>query len=138
MRNLLPIVAIFLLAETTVIGQEIRVRVAMQPTPHYVHEPVMIQFSVEGFEEGIDPECRLENAMPGIDGKVVAINPSVFSQVIQRNGRLFRSTSVTYQIHYEIRVKNPGDYVVGPFILQQGDRQKRVESLNMSFFLVTL
>lgn len=133
MRNLLPIVAIFLLAETTVIGQEIRVRVAMQPTPHYVHEPVMIQFSVEGFEEGIDPECRVENAMPGIDGKVVAINPSVFSQVIQRNGRLFRSTSVTYQIHYEIRVKNPGDYVVGPFILQQGDRQKRVESLNMSF-----
>ena len=56
MRNLLPIVAIFLLAETTVIGQEIRVRVAMQPTPHYVHEPVMIQFSVEGFEEGVDPE----------------------------------------------------------------------------------
>ena len=133
MRNLVAIVAIFLLIETSVIGQEIRVRVAIQPAPHYVHEPVMIQFTVEGFEEGIDPECRLENAGPGIDGKVVAINPSVFSQVIQRNGQLFRSSTVTYQIHYEIRVDKPGDYVVGPFILQQGERQSRVESLNMSF-----
>ena len=68
MRNLVAIVAIFLLIETSVIGQEIRVRVAIQPAPHYVHEPVMIQFTVEGFEEGIDPECRLENAGPGIDG----------------------------------------------------------------------
>lgn len=138
MRNLALIVAMFIIAETTVIGQEIRVRVAMQPAPHYVHDPVMIQFSVEGFEEGIDPECRLENAMPGIAGKVVAINPSVFSQVIQRNGRLFRSTSVTYQIHYEIQADKPGDYVVGPFILQQGDRQSRVESLNMSFLNIPL
>ena len=133
MINLVPVAAILLLAETTVAGQEIRVRVAVQPAPHYVGEPVRIQFSVEGFEEGIDPECRLEKVMSGVDGKVVAINPSVFSQVIQRNGQLFRSTSVTYKIHYEIRADKPGDYVVGPFILQQGDRESRVESLNMSF-----
>ena len=95
MINVVPVAAMLLLAETAVTGQEIRVRVAVQPAPHYVREPVRIQFSVEGFEEGIDLECRLEKAISGVDGKVVAINPSVFSQVIQRNGQLFRSTSVT-------------------------------------------
>ena len=57
MRNLALIVAMFIIAETTVIGQEIRVRVAMQPAPHYVHDPVMIQFSVCGTNISVAAAC---------------------------------------------------------------------------------
>ncbi len=125
-----------------VCAQEIRVEVQTQQPPFYVGEPVVIQFTVVGFDDQGEPTCTME-AKPGQDdpnlrGEKGSINRSVSSREFQYHGRFYRETRVTYVIRYLITAKKPGKYQVGPFLLKQGQKEKRVESFPMSFQEVPL
>jgi hypothetical protein len=118
-------------------GQDVRLRVAVQEPPYYVGEPAVIQFTVEGFEEGAEPTVAIDNdsgELPsGLRGNIAAVNPSVVSQVIQRNGQIFQSRRVTYQIQYVVTADEPGEYQIGPFLLSQGKLEGRAKAVSLAF-----
>ena len=105
-------------------AQDVRVKVGMQEPPYYAGESAVIQFTVDGFEEDAEPTCVIDSPtgeLPsGMQGEVSTSNPSVVSQVIQRNGQFFQSRRVTYQINYLVTAEQPGEFKVGPFLIKQG------------------
>ncbi|HVX11229.1 MAG TPA: BatD family protein [Pirellulales bacterium] len=123
-------------------AEEARVEVATQQPPHYAGDPVVIQFTVEGFEEEPQPTCTVDTPSgelaAGLRGQMTASNPNVFSQIIQQNGQLYRSKRVTYQIQYLVTAEQPGEYQVGPFAIQQGSRVVKADAVSMSFQAVPL
>jgi hypothetical protein len=123
-------------------AQEVRVGIAMQESPYYVGEPVVIRFTVEGFDEEPQPTCTADTPSgqfaAGLRGQMAAANPGVFSQIIQRGGQLFRSTRVTYQIQYLVTADEPGEYQVGPFAIKQDNKLARVEAVSMTFQAVPI
>ncbi|MBM4002509.1 MAG: protein BatD [Planctomycetes bacterium] len=123
-------------------GQDVRLRVAVQEPPYYVGEPAVIQFTVDGFEEGPEPSVAIDNGsgeLPsGLRANIAAINPSVVSQVIQRNGQIFQSRRVTYQIQYVVTADEPGEYQVGPFLLSQGTLEGRAKAVSLRFGTVPI
>ena len=124
-----------LIAPSPLVAQDVRVQVATQEPPYYAGEPVVVQFTVEGFDEQPEPTCEMqpEKPSPGLRGQMAGANPSVFSQIIQRNGQLYQAKSITYRIDYLVTADQPGDYTVGPFVIKQGNKESRVESLKMTF-----
>jgi len=115
------------------IAQDVSVEVARQEPPYYVGEPAVIQFTITGFDEQPDPTCELKTTVPGLRGQMTAANPSVFSRVFQQNGKLYRHTSVSYQIQYLVTADQPGDYTIGPFVIKQGQKEVTADALEMSF-----
>ncbi len=142
MMKRLLFLALMVLASCQVVAQDVRVKVAMQDSPFYVGEPAVIQFTVEGLDEQPEPTCELGNASgksePGIRGVVSSVNPSVMSQIVQRNGQLFQSRRVTHQINYQVTAEQSGDFEVGPFLIKQGGKETSVEPISMSFRPVPL
>ena len=138
----LTYVLIVFLLVSALRAQDVRVEVASQDPPHYVGEPVVIQFTADGFDEQPEPTCAIDTQSgqlaDGLRGQMGGINPSVFSQIIQRNGQLFQSKRVTFQIQYLITADQAGDYQVGPFVIQQGNKQAHVDAVSMSFQTVPL
>ncbi|HPM83557.1 MAG TPA: BatD family protein, partial [Candidatus Anammoximicrobium sp.] len=124
-----------LTASSPLVAQDVRVQVATQEPPYYAGEPVVVQFTVEGFDEQPEPTCQMqpEKPAPGLRGQMAGANPSVFSQIIQRNGQLYQAKSITYRIDYLVTADQPGDYTVGPFVIKQGNKESHVESLKMTF-----
>ncbi|NLF71641.1 MAG: protein BatD [Candidatus Anammoximicrobium sp.] len=118
-----------------VLAQDVRVQVATQEPPYYVGEPAVIQFTVEGFDEQPEPTCEMtrDKPTPGLRGQLAETHPSVFSQIVQRNGQLYQAKSVTYRIDYLVIADQPGEHTVGPFVIKQGTKQVRVESLKLKF-----
>ena len=116
-------------------AQDVRVQVATQEPPYYVGEPAVIQFTVEGFDEQPEPTCEMtpEKPTPALRGQMAGANPSVFSQIVQRNGQLYQAKSITYRIDYLITADQPGEYTVGPFLIKQGKKESRVQPLTISF-----
>jgi len=124
-----------LIAPSPLVAQDVRVQVATQEPPYYAGEPVVVQFTVEGFDEQPEPTCemQLEKPAPSLRGQMAGTTPSVFSQIIQRNGQLYQAKSITYRIDYLVTADQPGEYTVGPFAIKQGRKDSRVESLKMTF-----
>ena len=54
---------------------------------------------MEGFDEQPDPACTMEVPVDGLRGQMVGANPSVFSKIVQRNGRIFQSKTITFRIN---------------------------------------
>jgi hypothetical protein len=136
-------VAIFLaFIATPLAAQDVRVEVATQEPPYYAGEPVVIQFTVEGFDEEPQPTCAIDTPSgqltAGLRGQMAAVNPSVFSQIIQRGGQLYRSKRVTYQIQYLVTADEPGEYQVGPFTIKQDNKLARAEAVTMKFQAVPI
>ena len=123
-------------------AQEVRVQIAHQEPPHYVGEAVLIQFQVEGLDEAPQPTCELisdSGSVPdGLRGQVTAVSPSVMSQIVQRNGQLFQSRRVTFQINFSVTADREGDFEVGPFRIRQGNKEAVTEAISMSFRAVPL
>ena len=114
-------------------AQDVTVDVARQEPTYYVGEPAVIQFTVKGFDERPEPTCKLKVPVPGLRGQMVAANPSIFSRVIEQGGKLYRQTSVSFQIQYLVTADKPGDYEIGPFVIKQGQKEVTADSLEMSF-----
>lgn len=125
----------FLCVPSPLLAQDVRVQVATQEPPYYVGEPVVIQFTVEGFDEQPEPTCQMnpEKPVPGLRGQMAGANPSVFSQIIQRNGQLYRTQSITYRIEYLVTADQAGEFLVGPFLIKQGTKESQVEALKLAF-----
>jgi hypothetical protein len=123
------------LATTPLFAQDVRVKVAAQKPPYYIGEPVLLQFTVEGFDEQPEPKCEMDQkkTVPGLRGQLAGANPSVFSQIVQRNGRVYQAKTITYRLDYLVTADQPGDYLVGPFVIKQGNRQARVDAVQMTF-----
>jgi hypothetical protein len=129
------LLATWLAATTPLFAQDVRVKVAAQKPPYYIGEPVLLQFNVEGFDEQPEPSCAMDQKkpVPGLRGQLAGANPSVFSQIVQRNGRVYQAKTITYRLDYLVTADQPGDYLVGPFVIKQGNRQARVDAVQMTF-----
>jgi hypothetical protein len=132
-----PIAILVVCIAAPLAAQDVRVEVATQEPPHYAGEPVVIQFTVEGFDQEPQPTCTVDTPSgqlaAGLRGQMAAANPNVFSQIIQRGGQLYRSTRVTYQIQYLVTADEPGEHQVGPFAIKQGNKLARAEAVPMTF-----
>ncbi|NUQ62554.1 MAG: BatD family protein [Pirellulales bacterium] len=131
-----PLVALALvLAPGLLAAEDVRVEVARQEPPYYVGEPAVIQFTVEGFDEQPQPTCEMvpEKTVKALRGQMAGASPSVFSQIIQRNGQLYQAKSITYRIDYLVTADQPGDYTIGPFVIRQRKKEARVQALSMAF-----
>ncbi len=132
MRTLL-IVVIGLLAGQ-VSGQEVRVQVARQRPPHYVGRPVVIQFTVEGFDQEPTPTVETLKALsPGLRAQTEVGTPRVMSGYSNLNGRISQYVKVTHRINYVVTADKAGDFTVGPFVLKQGAKEASVEAVPISF-----
>jgi tetratricopeptide (TPR) repeat protein len=122
-------------AAGSALAEDVQVRVAAQKPPYYIGDPVVLQFTVTGFDEAPDPSCEIvpEEPLPGIRGRITGVSPRVSSYMVQRNGRVFQSKTVTLRIDYMVTADRPGEYQVGPFLIRQGNKQARVDALPMVF-----
>ncbi len=133
--GLLALAVCFAFAAGHAAAQDVQVRVAAQKPPYYIGDPVVLQFTVTGFDEEPDPSCEMvpEKPLPGIRGQITGVSPSVSSYMVQRNGRIFQSKTVTLRIDYMVTADQPGDCQVGPFLIRQGNKEVRVDAVPMVF-----
>jgi len=114
-------------------GQDVRVQVGKQTPPYYAGRPAIIQFTVEGFDQEPTPTVEREPSSEALRGQMAGASPRVMSYMNNINGRVTRATVVTYTIQYRITADQPGDYLVGPFVIKQGTKEARVQAVPMSF-----
>ena len=132
MRTILTIAACLLAGQTS--GQEVRVEVAKQRPPHYVGRPVVLQFTVEGFDEEPTPTVELEQALPAtLRAQTLVGAPNVMSGYSNINGQIRRYARITYVIQYSVTATAAGDYTIGPFVLKQDTKEARVEAVPITF-----
>lgn len=132
MRTLLIIVVSVLAGQVS--GQDVQVQVARQRPPHYVGRPVVLQFTVEGFDQEPTPTVEVRKALPaGLRAQTEVGTPSVMSGYSNFNGRISQYVKVTHRINYVVTADKAGDFAVGPFILKQGTKEASVDAVPISF-----
>lgn len=132
MRTLLMIMISLLAGQVS--GQDVQVRVARQRPPHYVGRPVVVQFTVEGFDQEPTPTVEVQKALPPeLRAQTEVSTPRVMSGYSNFNGRISQYVKVTHQINYVVTADKAGDFTVGPFVLKQGTKEASVEAVPISF-----
>ena len=109
---------------------DLQVDARLSQPARYVGEPAVIQFSVAGSEKDPPPTVQAEQVPEGVRTRTTIEKAGV---------RSFRSnfganySQVIYAINFVVTADQPGDYTVGPFVLRQGSKEKRVQAISMTF-----
>jgi hypothetical protein len=127
----LSIVATVLSLAATAPAQQ--AQVAVEQPPHFVGEPVTVQVRVTGFDQEPEPKCHIESIPAGLQATLVGVSPNVSQSIQIINGRRFESITVVYLINYHVRVSEPGQYTLGPFLVTQNGKQARANSIDLTF-----
>ncbi len=96
---------------------EVELKIA--PAPYYVGVPIDLHLQVEGLESSPEPSCTAA-ALDGANLSLVAIVPSISTQVTIINGRTSRIDRVTFVCRFSLTIGRPGEIRLGPFLAAQG------------------
>ncbi len=110
-----------------------RAQLQVQSPPYFVGDPVVIQFTLTGFDESVEPQCAIESKPDGLRVQQRSASPNVMSRTTIINGRVSQQTTVTWQLTYLLTAGKPGEYTVGPFVIKQGSKEARVDAETLEF-----
>ncbi len=106
---------------TELLAQRMEIRVPRGSL--YAGEPIAVQVIVNGFDEEPEPSCTFEQATPGIQVKLRAVNPSVSSFTQNLNGRITQRIQVEFNFVFVAIANKAGEYTIGPFTARQGSKK---------------
>jgi hypothetical protein len=110
-----------------------RAQLQVQSPPHFVGDPVVIQFTLTGFDQSVEPQCTIESKPDGLRVQQRSVSPNVMSRTTIINGRVSQQTTVTWQLTYLLTAGKPGEYTVGPFVIKQGSKEARIDAETFEF-----
>ena len=114
-------------------AQDVRVQLATDEPPHYVGVPAIVQLSIDGLDVEPEPKCEIVDLADGLRISQPIIQPEFTRRAFRSGGRLQVVEQVTYTIQFRITAEEAGDYEVGPFLITQGNTEKRVDPIDMTF-----
>ena len=126
-------IALTYLCLATGSAQDVRVQLATEEPPQYVGVNAIVQLTVDGLEADPQPKCEIVDPDPNLRVRLRTINPQIMRRAYQSGGKLQVVEQVTYTIQFSVTAVEAGDYEVGPFLITQGNTEKRVEAIDMSF-----
>jgi hypothetical protein len=114
----LAVTALVVLGAAVAQAQTVELRV--QPRPHFVDDPLVLQIVAEDFEPEPEPTVSAPDPAGG-KLELVGVQPDVRTQIEFVNGRITRSDQVRFVYQYRYRTTRPGRVTLGPFVVEQGD-----------------
>ncbi|QDV86462.1 BatD family protein [Planctomycetes bacterium TBK1r] len=133
LRSLLTSTMVLLWWATSAAAQDVNVQVATEEPPHYVGVSVIVQLTVDGLEADPQPQCVAESSSPDVRVRLAGISPRIVQRMFQSGTQIRRIQQVTHTIQFRVTANQPGDYEIGPFVITQGNTEKRVDAITMSF-----
>ena len=102
--------------------------------PHFVGRPSTIQIYVQGFDQDTPPEISVRSVAKGLKFNYLGANrPRVEQSLRIINGRRYESITVTYSFVYQAGAQRPGEFTVGPFLVQQGEKKISHRPIKLRF-----
>ena len=115
-------------------GQEdVQVQVATEEPPHYAGVGMIVQLTVEGLEANPQPKCVISDLPAQVRANLLTMTPQVMQQMYQQGGKIIRVKRVIHKIQFRVTADEPGDYEIGPFKITQGNVEKQVDAIRLSF-----
>ncbi len=128
-------IALFLavcLAASEAGGQEIKVQVQKQRAPCYVGYPVLLRFTIDGFDESPAPTLEAAQMPEGLRAQTVVNPPIVSRGYAIFNGRASEYSTTKHVIDYRVTANRPGDFHLGPFTVKQGTKEASIKAVPLT------
>lgn len=114
-------------------AQDVQVQMATEEPPHYVGVGAIVQLTIDGLEADPQPKCEIVDPDDNLRISLRGISPQIMRRAFQAGGQVKVVEQVTYKIQFSVTADKAGDYEVGPFLITQGNTEKRVDPIDMSF-----
>ena len=101
---------------------------------HFVGIPSTVRVNVQGFEHDSTPEIAVQSVAEGLNLNYLGASRPQVSRTLQIiNGRRYESSSVVYSFLYQVAAESPGEFTIGPFLVDQGKKKISHQAITLRF-----
>ncbi|MDA0657205.1 MAG: BatD family protein [Planctomycetota bacterium] len=105
-----------------------RVQVRMTQPPYYVHDRIAIEIRIDGLTGDAEPTAKLtRDPVDGFQVEFQGATPNRQESMEILNGVVRRSSSTVWVLVFQVHGDRPGEFVVGPFEVRQGQTKVTTE-----------